>query len=294
MTDVSREGTARRTGRHWRSLLFVPADQPRFLEGLPRGADAVILDLEDSVALASKAQARARVPAVVADLSGRGIDVTVRINAPWRLAYADLEAAVVEGARAIVLPKVEHADRVRVISGMIGELEAERGLRIGMVGVIAMVESPVALPRVHDIAAIDRVIGLALGSEDFSLVLGVTPSPANLLLPCQSIALAAAAAGIMAIGLPVSLANFTDLDAYEAGATLGREIGLTGALCVHPAQVPAINAAFSLSGEEREEAERIVAAWDRAVAHGEAVLSLDGRMIDLPVANRARMLLLRK
>jgi len=293
MTDVFGHGTARRTVRHWRSLLFVPADQPRFLEKLPRGADAVILDLEDSVAPASKAGARARVPAVVADLSARGIDIVVRINGPWRLAYEDLQAAVVDGVRAIVLPKVEHADRVRTVSAMIGELEAERGLGVGGIGVVAMVESPVVLPRLHDIAAIDRVVGLALGSEDFSLILGVTPSPSNLLLPCQTIALAAAAEGIMALGLPVSLANFTDLDAYEAGATLGREIGLTGALCVHPAQVPAINAAFTVSEKERAESERIVAAWDQAVARGEAVLALDGRMIDVPVANRARMLLRR-
>jgi len=292
MTHVS-GGTARHIVRRWRSLLFVPADQPRLFEKLPRGADAVILDLEDSVAPASKAGARARVPVVVADLLAKGIDVLIRINAPWRLAYEDLETAVVDGVRAIVVPKVEHADRVRTVSEMIGELEAERGLRAGGIGVIALVESPVALPRLYDIGAIDRVVGLAFGSEDFSMRMGVTPSPANLLLPCQTMVLAAAAEGIMAIGLPVSLANFTDLDAYEAGATLAREIGMTGALCIHPAQVPIVNAAFSVSDEERAESERIVAAWEEAVARGQAVLALDGRMIDLPVANRARMLLRR-
>jgi citrate lyase subunit beta/citryl-CoA lyase len=293
MRDVTAPQAARRTVRGWRSLLFVPADQPRLMEKLPRGADAVILDLEDSVALPAKAQARVGVPAVVADLAARGIDVLVRINAPWRLAFDDLQAAVADGVRAIVVPKVEHADRVRTVSEMIGELEAERGMVAGAIGVIALVESPVALPRLHDIAAIDRVVGLALGSEDFSLRMGVAPSAVNLLLPCQTIALAAAAAGIMAFGLPVSLANFTDLGAYETGAKLGRETGMTGALCIHPAQVPIVNEAFGISGQEREEAERIVAAWDEAAARGDAVFSLDGRMIDLPVVNRARTLLRR-
>lgn len=291
--SMGRRQTARHAVRRWRSLLFVPADQPRLLEKLPRGADAVILDLEDSVALASKAGARAGMSAVVADLAARGIDILVRINAPWRLAYADLEAAVVDGVRAIVVPKVEHADRVRSIAEMIGEIEGERGLVVGAIGVIALVESPVALPRLYDIAAIDRVVGLAFGSEDFSMQMGVTPSPASLVLPCQSIAVAAAAAGIMALGLPVSLANFTDLGQYEAGAQLAREIGMTGALCVHPAQVPIVNAAFSISDAEREDAERTVAAWEEAVARGEAVVALDGRMIDLPVVNRARMMLRR-
>jgi citrate lyase subunit beta/citryl-CoA lyase len=97
----------------------------------------------------------------------------------------------------------------------------------------------------------------------------------------------------MAFGLPVSLAGFTELDAYAAGAKLAREVGMTGALCVHPAQTPVVNAAFGVSDIERAESERIVAAWDATVARGEAVLALDGRMIDLPVVNRARMLLRR-
>jgi citrate lyase subunit beta/citryl-CoA lyase len=87
------------------------------------------------------------------------------------------------------------------------------------------------------------------------------------------------------------LADYRDLDGYRAGARTAREMGLTGALCIHPAQVPVLNEAFSVSNEERAEAERALAAWAEAVAKGRGVAALDGRMIDAPVVQRARMLL---
>src|SRR5262249_35010352 len=158
------------------------------------GADAILLDLEDAVAPEAKAGARAGLPALVAELAGKGLDVLVRVNGPLQMASEDLRAAVSEHVRAIVVPKVEDASYLETLGRMVAGLEADRSLveRHGRLGLVAMVESPAALPKLPAITAVERVVALALGSEDFSVSLGVPPTPASLTLPCQMIALAAA------------------------------------------------------------------------------------------------------
>jgi len=271
----------------WRSLMFVPADaEGRIAKAHTRGADAIILDLEDAVPIEGKAAARQGLVAAAATLAGQGQDVLVRINAAWRLAHADLEVAVNPDVRAIVAPKVEDAGALSVLSAMIGEWEAEQGLPVGKISLIALIESPLALSRLNEIAAVERVAGLALGSEDFSAVLGAPPSPQSLDLPCRMIALVAAARGQMALGTPISLAAFREADAYAEAARLGRAVGMTGALCIHPDQVAPLNAAFSPSEAELAAARKITAAW-AGRPPGAAVLSLDGKMIDPPVVLQA-------
>lgn len=275
---------------HWHSLLFVPGDNLKHLEKVhERGADAVIIDFEDAVSAETKPRARAIFRDVAPVLAGKGVDLLVRINAEWRAALADLDAIVSSQISAIIVPKVESAARLLTLCDMIGEFELERGLVPGGIGLVALVESPSALSHLAEIAAIPRVVGLALGSEDFSLSLGVTPTPASLDLPCKLIALAAAGRRLMALGLPISIGEFRDLDGYRAAAEAGRAIGLNGALCIHPAQVTVINSVFAPGDAEKAEAQQIVDAW--AASDGRAVLQLDGRMIDLPVVLRARRLL---
>jgi citrate lyase subunit beta/citryl-CoA lyase len=131
---------------YWRSILFVPALVDRFIEKAPDiGADAIQIDLEDAVALSDKSAARLRLPDVVKRVARRGADVIVRINRPWRMAIADLEAAVVRGVSTITLPKVESADHVRAVDEIVIELEQERGLPIGGISLLLMIEGPGAL-----------------------------------------------------------------------------------------------------------------------------------------------------
>jgi citrate lyase subunit beta/citryl-CoA lyase len=276
----------------WRSLLFVPANASaqRLENAHQRGSDAIVLDLEDAVAPDAKAAAREGIPAIIANLAGRGPDILVRVNTAPDAVAADLRAAIRPGVLAVAVPKVEDPAQLVTAGSLIGALEAERGLPPLQIGMVAMIESPAGLARVAEIAAADRVVAVALGGEDFSLCMGVPPGPANLTLPCQMIALAASLRGIMAIGLPASVAAYDDLDAYAASARFARAMGLTGALCIHPTQVPVINAAFSPSPEECARAERIVAAWEAAETRGETVFALDGRMIDWPIVLRARAL----
>jgi citrate lyase subunit beta/citryl-CoA lyase len=255
------------------------------------GADAIIVDLEDSVPSAVKPAARETLAAAIATLRQAGAVVAVRINAPWREALADLDAAVIIGLEAIVVPKAEHAEYLAVIGEMIGEFEAARGLPARAIGVVALVESPAGLANAAALATAPRIVGLALGSEDFALSLGVPPSPAVLALPVQQIALAAAAAGVMALAVPISIALFRAEDACRGAAEAARAVGASGALCIHPHQVAIANAAFGASPAEMLQARAILDAWEQASGTQPGVIVHNGQMIDLPVVERARQIL---
>ncbi len=273
----------------WRSLLFVPADNAKVLEKAHlRGADAVILDLEDAVPVAGKPQARAQVAGWIDTLAATGTPVLVRVNSGWLDLIDDLDAIIRPGLSAIVLPQVKDVVQPTALDGIVSALEEKRGLPVGRIGLVALVESPAALSQLQPLAALPRMIGLALGSEDFSLTLRTEPAPPALTLPCQMIAHAAAARGLMAIGLPDSLANFRDLDRYGSAAAQARGMGMTGALCIHPTQIAIVNQAFAPSKAEQDWAQRILEAWAQAEAAGSGVAALDGQMIDRPVVERAR------
>jgi citrate lyase subunit beta/citryl-CoA lyase len=275
--------------RRWRSLLFVPADNARVIaKAHQRGADALIIDLEDAVAVDTKAAARAGLTEAAAGLADRGADVLVRINADPAMVSDDLAAAVRPAIGAIVVPKVADAADLVAIGDTIGRFESERDLPVGRIGLVALIESADALFRLPDIAHAPRMIALAFGSEDFSFSLGVPPTPACLTLPCQMIALAASAAGRMSFGLPTSLANFRDLAVLRTAALDARAMGLTGALCIHPDQVRVVNDAFAPSASEIAWARSVVDVWQKARA---GVATLDGGMIDRPVVERARAVL---
>lgn len=274
-----------------RSFLFTPAnDAKRIARVHERGADAVILDLEDAVALSDKEIARAGIGVIAHELAGRGVDVFVRINSPWLMAVEDLKAAVSAGVRGVVAAKVSDAGQARVVGDMIRELEADRQLTSGTTELIALIESAEGLQRAAEIACVPHITGLALGSEDLSVQLGVAPSADSLDLPCKLIALAAAPRGLMALGAPVSIAEFHDLDAYAAAMDCARRIGMTGVFCIHPAQVEIANARFAPSEAELSEARGVLEAWAQAEREGRAVIAHNGRMIDAPVVARARRL----
>ncbi|MEJ0048133.1 MAG: CoA ester lyase [Rhodospirillales bacterium] len=280
--------TARTGSPVWTSLLFVPADrEDRVAKAGRSGADAVILDLEDAVSIEAKKQARASLQRSAATLRQAGCSVIVRINTPWRLAIDDIAAACAAGVDAIMVPKIEDAARLATLADMLAEYEADRH-EAAETAMLALIESPAALDRLAAIAAAPRVIGLALGSEDFALTLGVEPTAKSLDLPCRQIALAAAARGQMALGLPISLTEFRDLEAYAAAVAAARAVGMTGALCIHPAQVGPVAAGFRRAPAEIAAAQAILAAWDRPDRGGRMAISVAGRMVDLPVVKRAR------
>ena len=279
----------------WRSLLFVPATAERLVaKAHTRGADALIVDLEDAVAPSEKPRAREVLADVVTHVGQDGVDVLVRINRPLRLAIPDLEAAVLPGVTALMVPKAENAAHVRLLSEVISEMEAERGIPAGQTRLITLIETPEGLRNATEIAACPRVIGITLGGEDFADALGMPEPDSEELIPyMKTLQLAAREAGVMALGYPGSIANFTDLDLYRSEIRRARAQGFDGGACIHPAQVPILNEEFSPSAAEVSHARRIVAAYDAALASGSGAIELDGKMIDVPVANRARRLLAR-
>ena len=195
----------------WRSLLFVPVNVERFLaKAHERGADGIILDLEDSIAPSEKESARMALPGAVDRLrkTSRG-DVLVRINQPLELAVRDLEAAVLPGVASILVTKVEGVSHLRLLDELVTRLEEKRGLPRGGIRFNGLVETPGPLAQVHAIArATPRLIALSLGAEDYATAIGGKPTEEVLLMPKQQVVQAACAAGLMAMGTIGTLAGF--------------------------------------------------------------------------------------
>jgi citrate lyase subunit beta/citryl-CoA lyase len=270
--------------------LFVAATDSARIARLPqRNADLAILDLEDSIAPDLKETARAALAGALAALAGQGQAVSVRVNADTTMMAADLDAAIRPGLDAVVLPKAEHPGQLAALSEMITARETAQGLESGLISVIALIETPAALHCLPHIASAPRLSALALGSEDFSASLGVPPTFDSLDLPARLIALAAAAYHLSSFALPVSIADFSDLAGFEQAARKARAFGVTGGLCIHPAQIEVVNRVFSPSDEELADARALVTAWTDAGRP--ALFKQDGRMVDRPVILRSLRLL---
>jgi citrate lyase subunit beta/citryl-CoA lyase len=279
----------------WRSMLFVPAHVDKFVaRAHERGADAVILDLEDSVPLAQKAQAREALAVRAAAVAGRGTTVLVRVNADAAMATQDIDAAVGAFVRAIVLPKIDTPRQVLAAARQVEACEQRLGLRAGHTWLIAQIEDVSALPHLDAIATSSpRLLGMILGSEDFCASAGMVPTPATLFLPNQMVAFACRRAGILPLGFPTSIAEFSDLQAFALQIGLARDLGFVGAFCIHPAQVPVLNEGFSPSARLLAYAEGVVIAFETAQREGRGAIEFAGKMVDLPVVLRSRELLRR-
>ena len=274
----------------WRSALYVPANVPRFIDGAyKRGADAIIVDLEDSVPIAERPAARRDLMATAENVARGGADVIVRINRPWRQTMLDLEAAINPRVKALAVTKVDSVDHIRLITEVVSELEAERGMAVGSTQFLAMIETPGAWFQMPEIAKADRrIVALTLGGEDFALAMGMLPTADALFMPKQQLAIAARAAGILPLGFIGTVADYKDLDAFRATVQRSRKLGFRGASVIHPAQIPILNEEFAPSAGEVASARKIVAAYDEAVASGRGSISVDDKMIDVPVVLRAQ------
>jgi len=279
-----------------RSQLFVPANRPKFVTAAGRhGADAIILDLEDSVPPDERGTARDALADAVRVLS-EGHHVSVRVNKPFEVLVDDLDAAVAARPAALVLPKVESAVEVNIVDALVGEREIRHGIARGSIELQVLVETCLGLANVLEIAgASQRMVSLTLGVEDLAKELEVEPGTPEFDLSWahSRVLMAARAAGVAPYGLLNSLSNFTDLDTLAANVRRSRAFGFVGAFCIHPSQVPVLNAWFAPSEDEVSQARRVVAALDEAERSGAASAALDGRMIDVPVADRARRVLRR-
>jgi citrate lyase subunit beta/citryl-CoA lyase len=279
----------------WRSILYVPGNVPKFIDKAhERGADCILVDLEDSVTVAEKPTARAMLPETMKKVVRGGADVAVRINRPMRLAIPDIEAAVRPGLSALFITKTEGVQHLRLLDEAVSELERERGMPVGSVGFGAMIEHPRALAELNDIAErAPRVIAMMLGGEDFALETGSIPSDESLELPKRLVAFAAQAHGVAMIGILGTVADYSNPAAYKTSAERARRFGFSGGTCVHPGLVQSLNEAFMPSADEVAYARKLITADEKAAAEGRGSFTVDGKMIDIPVIDRARRLIAR-
>ena len=211
-----------------------------------------------------------------------------------RLAVADIEAAVRPGLSALFVTKTESVQHLRLLDEMVTELEKERGLPIGGIGFAAMIEHPRALTHINDIAEHGpRVIAMMLGGEDFALETGSVPGDETLELPKRMVAFAAQAHGVPMIGILGTVADYSDPEAYRKSAERARRFGFSGGTCIHPGLVTALNEAYTPKAEEVAYALKLIEADGKAAAEGRGSFSVDGKMIDIPVIDRARKLIAR-
>lgn len=279
----------------WRSLLFCPANEERFIaKAHTRGADALILDLEDAVSPAQKDTARSGVASAARRVRQGGADVLVRINRELHWAVPDIAAAVGPDVAGLVLPKLMGPEHVRLLSEVVAAREIALGLPLGHTVFVALIESAAALEHMGAIARADaRLVAMAVGGEDLATDLGAEPSADALYVAKMQGLQAARAAGILPMGVLASVAGVADGEAYRAMLRRSRSLGFACASCVHPAQVPLLNQAFGAGPSELAQARRLVAAYEQGVAEGRGAVLFDGAMVDKPVATRAYRLLAR-
>ncbi|VWC55571.1 citrate lyase subunit beta [Burkholderia lata] len=279
----------------WRSLLYVPAHVQRFVDKAATcGADALLLDLEDSVPADRKALARDALATAVPHLKAAGGDVLVRVNGSLQWLVLDLRAAVAAGVGGVAIPKVLGASHLEAIDALLGELEDEHGVAHGATRVIAMVETPGAFEARARIArASPRIAALMLGGGDFALHCESDASADVLNVPKQLMVITARAAGVLPLGLAGTPDSLDDLDAFACMAQRSKAMGFAGATCIHPAQVSILNRAFAPADDEIRAAQTLIDAYEAARTDGLGALRVDGKMIDAPVVERARRVLAR-
>jgi citrate lyase subunit beta/citryl-CoA lyase len=284
-----------------RSFLFAPGNVARRVEkALTLEADAVIVDLEDSVAVAEKAATRKAVGAALErPRRGRGY---VRVNAPaTAFCYGDLIATIHKGVDGVVLPKVESAADLHAIDWLVWNLERERGIAEGSIDLMPQIETAAGVHRIDRVLQARslrpykgawRVKRVAFGAADYAHELGLSVSldEAELAEARARVVLASRAAGLEG---PIDSPwfHFKEAEGFARALERSRRCGFQGRLCVHPDQIAPVNAAYLPSDEELARAERIVAAFKQAEARGEAAVQVDGQMVDYPVAFRAQALL---
>ncbi|SMF29188.1 citrate lyase subunit beta / citryl-CoA lyase [Tistlia consotensis] len=280
----------------WRSMLFIPVLNERFVARAgERGADAIQLDLEDSIPPDRKAEARAAVAETAARVAGAGRDVLVRVNRPWSLLVRDLEASVCRAVAAINLPKVDSAEHLLAAVEVIEEAERRQGLPPGHTKILAMIETAKGLENAGEIArAHPRLVAMTAGAEDLAVSFGGRPTEDLLYYSNLRVLSAARAAGVMPIGYFASVADYADLGRFRQVAERSAALGFEGGFCIHPSQVGPLNEAFSPAPAEVEKAAAMVAAYEAAKREGCGAIVHEGRMLDQPIVDQAMRLLQRQ
>ncbi|MDR2909477.1 MAG: HpcH/HpaI aldolase/citrate lyase family protein [Oscillospiraceae bacterium] len=276
-----------------RTMMFVPGNAPSMIRDAHiYGADSLMFDLEDSVSLGEKDAARVLVYNALKSIDYGQIEKVARIN-PLSTPYGakDIEAMVKAGIDVIRLAKTETAEDILEVEALVAEAEKACG-RENQVLLMAAIESALGVINAFSIStASKRMMGIALGAEDYCANLQVSRSEEGdeLLFARQRIVVAAKAAGIAALDTVFS--NINDMESFEKEVRFIKKLGFDGKSVVNPRQIDPVHAIYAPTQREIENALRVKAAILEAEERGSGVISLDGRMVDRPVALRAERVL---
>ena len=280
-----------------RTALFVPGDRPdRVDKAVSAGADMVIVDLEDAVAGSKKLEVRSQAREKISQHGDK--IMMVRVNAlDTGFFEDDLDAVVVEGLTAVMVPMVETADDIRVINDQLLAAEKKNGLKPGSIAVMPLIETARAIQHIYPIVSEktdpDRLWTVAFGAADYTLTMGIemTPDAAELNYPRSRMAVACRAAGVEPPIESPYMIDIKDLINLEVDSRRSKQLGFQGRLCVHPSQVGLCNEIYAPSAEEIQQARKIIDAFNEAQGKGLAAIQLDGKFIDPPVVERSKMIL---
>lgn len=277
-----------------RTMMYVPGNNPAMLvDAGVYGADSLMFDLEDSVAISEKDSARLLVYQMVKNMDYGGVEIVVRINSLDSVyGKLDIEAMVRAGVDVIRLPKTETRKDVEDVEKIIVEVEKEIGREVGSTRMMAAIEGPLGIINAYDIAvASDRLIGIAIGAEDYvtSMKTNRSKSGVELVSARGQLIIAARAAGIAALDTVFS--DVEDEEGFRAEVELIKQLGFDGKSVINPRQIDIVNEIFKPTEAEVRHAKQVMMAIMDANEKGLGVISLNGKMVDKPIVERAERVL---
>ena len=274
--------------------MYVPGNNPGMLvdSGI-YGADSIMFDLEDSVAMTEKDAARNLVYQTLRHFKVEGLETVVRINGlDGPHGQKDIEAVVRGGVDVIRLPKTETAQDILDVERIVEGIEKEIGLEVGTVKLMAAVESPLGVLNAYAIATSSkRMIGIAIGAEDYVTSMKTTRSANGIeLISARSqLVMAARAAGIAALDTVYS--DLSNMEGFKNEVNLIKQLGFDGKSVINPRQIEIVHQIYKPTEKEIDEAMEVMRAIEEAKAKGSGVIALNGKMIDKPIVERAERVL---
>lgn len=272
-----------------RTMMFVPGANAAMLRDAPLfGADSVMFDLEDSVSLKEKDTSRALVHFALKTFDYSSVETVVRVNGLDSCGALDIEAVVLAGVNVIRLPKTETAQDIVDVEAVIERVERENCIEVGRTRMMAAIESAEGVLNAREIAkASKRLIGIALGAEDYVTNMKTRryPDGQELFFARSMILHAARAAGIAAIDTVYSDVNNTE--GFQNEVRIIKQLGFDGKSVINPRQIPLVNEIYTPTEKEIDHAKQVIWAIREAESKGSGVISLNGKMVDKPIVERA-------
>lgn len=272
-----------------RTMMFVPGANAAMLRDAPLyGADSIMFDLEDAVSLKEKDSARVLVHSALKTFDYGNIEIVVRINALDAGGAEDIEAMVLAGVDVIRLPKTETAQDIIDVEAVIKEVEQQNDITVGTTKMMAAIESAEGVLNAPAIAkSSTRLIGIALGAEDYVTNMKTRrhPDGQELFFARSMILHAARAAGIAAIDTVYS--DVDNTEGFEAEVRLIKQLGFDGKSVINPRQIPLVNTIYAPTEKEIQNAKEVIWGIREAEAKGSGVISVNGKMVDKPIVERA-------